>query len=397
MNESRARILFVNHVARLGGAECSLLDLVRHLDPQRYELHAALPARGELPELLRQAGVRVHTLPLRRLRKTANPAVLAGNALNVAWVSRRLAALIRRESIALVHANSTTAHLYAGPAAGRCGVPAVWHCRDLVSLGRLGPKLFRQASRVIAIADCVRLHLAPYVDDPAKLRTVRHGIDPSFCAAPDAAVRVRAQLGIPAGTRVVGMAGQMVPWKRHRTFLVMAARIARELPGTRFVVAGADLFNEHPDYTQELRGLVDELGLAESVTFTGHRSDMADLLASLDVVVHPAVREPLGRVLLEAMAVGRPVVAVNACGPAEIIRNGIDGVLTDSDSPWELADAVLHLLHEPALAARLGEAGRTRVAEHFSATATARQIEAVYAELLPPGGGPRSELHARGD
>jgi glycosyltransferase involved in cell wall biosynthesis len=376
------RILYVNHVSRLSGAEQSLLELLRHLDRNRFEPVVALPPDGELTERLQALGIPCHPLPLRRLRKTFNPFRLADALANVAAISGQLTQLIRRERIALVHANSNTAQLYAGTAARRGGVPCLWHTRDLVPLGMLGGWLGRHATAVIAISDCVRRQIAPCTRDPEKLLTIRHGIDP-------AAFAPLCLAGKQAGNLFhVGMIGQMVPWKNHIAFLEAAARLATVVPEARFVVAGGDLFHDHPGYRAHLEARAAELGLRDRILFTGYQPDVARLLESFDVLVHPATREPLGRVILEAMAMGKPVVAVNACGPSEIIRHGIDGLLAASDGSNDLADAVLSLIRDPAQARRIGDNARRRVEQDFNIRHTVSEIEAVYERLLADGAAP---------
>ena len=411
------RILFVNHVARLGGAERSLLDLVRRLDRQRFVPVAVIPGPGELADGLLVGDVPCHYLPLRRLRKTVNPFQLPGIAANVIGVARDLTALIRAERISLVHTNSNTAQLYAGPAARRAGVPCLWHTRDLVALGPLGRWMDRHATRTLAISECVRRNVARYTRDPAKLRTVYsriavpsspHALDPmgrARASGPAVTVMQQELLGHgaartpspyheydastePPFAPVIGMIGQLVPWKGQRVFIEVAALVAAQIPAARFVIVGGDLFDEHRAYCAELQSRAAELGLASRLTFTGHRPDAAALLSGLDVLVHPVEREPLGRVVLEAMAAAKPVVAVNACGPGEIIRDRVDGLLTATAAPAELAAAVVSLLHDPELAARLGAAARQRVARDFDIGETVRQIEAIYDEVLAAGGTP---------
>ena len=367
-----ARILFVNHVSRISGAERSLLDILRHIDRSRFEPIVALPPGGELTEALRQCGVRCLPLPLRRICKTTNPWRLAVSLLNVVKVTVQLTRLIRRERIALVHANSNTAQIYAGPAARLSGVPCIWHTRDLVTLGLLGPWLNRFSSRTIAISDCVHRHVSLCIHPPNKLRTIYNGIDIS---------------GPQTGTLlhkgpVFGMIAQLVPWKNHGAFIETAARLATILPDARFVIAGDDLFAEHRGYRTTLESKIAQLGLKDRLLFTGHLPDVTPLLESIDVLIHPAVREPLGRVILEAMAREKPVVAVNACGPAEIIRHGIDGLLAASDRAEDLAEEALCLIHNPLLAGQLGAAGRQRVEQDFNIRNKIREIEALYDDLL---------------
>lgn len=382
------RILFVNHVSRVSGAERSLLDLLRHLDRGRFEPLVCLPPGGELTEALPATGAPAYHVPLRRLRRTANPLRLAGDLAHAAWVIRRLARLIRDERIDIVHANSDTAQLYAGPAARWAVVPCVWHTRDLAPLGALGWWLERYASRVVAISDGVRRRVQPCVRPASKLRRLYNGIDLEGLAIRGDGSATRAELGLPADVPVVAMMGQMVPWKGQGAFIEMAACLGRTLPPLRFVIVGGDLFDEHPRYVAALRARSDELGLRDRILFTGYRADAVRLLDAVDVLVHPATREPLGRVILEAMAKGKPVVAVNAGGPAEIIRNGVDGLLAESDRADDLAQAVLRVIGDPMLAAQLGAAARRRVAECFNIRDRVRDIEALYDELLPPGGPP---------
>jgi len=367
-----ARILFVNHVSRISGAERSLLDILRHIDRSRFEPIVALPPGGELTEALRQCGVRCLPLPLRRICKTTNPWRLAVSLLNVVKVTVQLTRLIRRERIALVHANSNTAQIYAGPAARLSGVPCIWHTRDLVTLGLLGPWLNRFSSRTIAISDCVHRHVSLCIHPPNKLRTIYNGIDISG-----------PQTGsLSHKGPVFGMIAQLVPWKNHGAFIETAARLATILPDARFVIAGDDLFAEHRGYRTKLESKIAQLGLKDRLLFTGHLPDVTPLLESMDVLIHPAVREPLGRVILEAMAREKPVVAVNACGPAEIIRHGIDGLLAASDRAEDLAEEALCLIHNPLLAEQLGAAGRQRVEQDFNIRNKIREIEALYDDLL---------------
>jgi len=384
-----ARILFVNHVSRISGAERSLLDMLRHIDRSRFEPIVALPPGGELTESLRQCGVKCFPLPLRRICKTTNPWRLAVSLLNITKVTVQLTRLIRRERIALVHANSNTAQIYAGPAARLSGVPCIWHTRDLVTLGLLGPWLNRFSSRTIAISDCVHRHVSPCIHPPNKLRTIYNGIDTTLNAPhgksqnslPDEPVGPQTERLLHKGP-VFGMIAQLVPWKNHGAFIETAARLTTILPAARFVIAGDDLFDEHRGYRTMLESKIAQLGLKDRLLFTGHLPDVTPLLESIDVLIHPAVREPLGRVILEAMARGKPVVAVNACGPSEIIRHGIDGLLAASDRAEDLAGEALRLIHNPLLAGQLGAAGRQRVEQEFNVRNIILEIEALYDELL---------------
>lgn len=375
------RILYVNHVSALGGAEESLLETLRALDRARFEPLAVLPGPGPLAARLASESVPVFSLPLRRFRKTRNPLSLLAAAVNILSVAVRLARLVRHERIELIHANSATAHLYGGLAAGWAGIPCLWHCRDLADLGRLEPWLVKKASAVIAISGTVFRHLQRK-DASLKVTVIPNAIDAGRFEQAARGSAVRSELGLEPGHFVVGMAGQMVPWKKHDLFLRMAARLTADLPEARFLVAGGNLFGTDTAYEARIRALAGELGLGGKVVFTGHRSDMPAVLAALDVLVHPADREPLGRVILEALALGKPVVAVEGAGPAEILAGGA-GLLVPPGHAGALADAVLGLRRDPAGAAALGRAGRARVDTLYSPASHVSEIETLYAGLLP--------------
>jgi glycosyltransferase involved in cell wall biosynthesis len=377
----RQKILFLNHVAVLGGAEISLLETVTALRRAGHECAVAVPSPGEMADALAREGVAVHFLPFRRFKRTLDPFVLATNVLNVVCVVVRLAALIRRENVGLVYSNSNTAHIYGGAAAMIAGVPCVWHSRDLVELGILGRWMFFTATKVVAVSQAVNRHLRCY--GPASgIVTVRNGIDPGRFGGTRNGPDLRDETGIEREAFVVGMAGQFVPWKSHALFLRAAALIAREIPGARFLIAGGNLFGEAPQYEGSLRDLARELGIGDRVVFTGHLRDMARFYACINVLIHPADREPLGRVILEAMAAGRPVVAVNKCGPSETVRDGIDGVLVRPGDVSAMAKAAIALWTDRGLAVRMGSAGRERIRGSFSLAGQAARIGEVCSSLM---------------
>ncbi len=380
----RRKILFLNHVATVSGAEASLLDTVMALDRVRHEPVVMLPGPGRLSEFLAHARIRTEFMPLCRFRKTSNPLLLLGYLFQVLTGARRLARFIRREQVDLLHANSNTAQVYAGLAARWAGIPCVWHCRDLVELGVLGKWMAAHATAIVAISTAVKRQLCQYGPE-VKITVIHNGIDGvAFQTGADGPA-VRREWGVKENAFLVGMAGQLVPWKNHALFLKAAGTIAAAVPEARFLIVGANLFDPGSGYEAGLRALAREAGLEERLIFSGYRTDMNSVLAGLDLLIHPADREPLGRVILEAMALGKPVIAVNAGGPAEIIHSGIDGVLVPPGDDEALAETAMALWRDKDKAARLGVAARERIRRDFSSRAHVEKIEALYDTLL--GGG----------
>lgn len=377
----RITILWVNHTAVMGGAEASLLELAAGMDRTRFDVMAAIPGPGPLAEAFAAYGISTVRLPFRHFRRTRHPARLAGYGLHLLTTARRLERVIRERRIDLVHANSNTAQLYAGLAAARAGVPCLWHCRDLVRLGALGRPMAARADRVVCISQAVRAALEAE-GIAGRAVVIPNGIDPDAWAGRTAESDPRREWGVAPDAFLVGMAAQLVPWKRHDLFLEAAARIAAAVPGARFVLVGGALLDSAASYERALQKQAERLGLGQALLLAGPRSDMAAVLRSFNVLLHPADREPFGRVILEAMAVGTPVVAVDACGPAEIIRPGVDGLLAPPGDAAALAEATIGLARDRVLAERLAQAGRERVRAAFSRRRHVDQMEALYATVV---------------
>lgn len=371
-------VAIVNHSAYGGGAEQGMVDIASCLDPEEYRVLAVLPERGDLAERLEGTGAEVITVPLKRLKKTANPFTLAGYLYTFGRVVPRLARIFREREIDIVHANSNTAQLYAGPAAKVAGKPCVWHSRDLVNLGPLGPLLARTSDLTICISDAVLKHVSSFSSNQQKLVRIYNGIDVEKYRTTGQGELVVREMKIGAERFVVASVGQLVPWKKHRLFLDSALLIAGDVPEALFLVVGDDMFGDHQGYIKELKGYAAELGIAERVVFTGNREDMGAIYDCTDVLAHTASAEPFGRVVAEAMAAGKPVVAAGSCGPSEIIRDGEDGVLVEPDDPAAVAAAVTELAHDRDLAVRLGTAARERIARDFGLGAFSEAIREAY-------------------
>ncbi len=375
------RVLLVNHVSRCGGAERGLLDIVGAVAPRTAAFTVVLPGTGPLDDVLTGAGVPLRHAPLRRLYRTRNPWRLGAYAYVWLRAVRRLAHIIRDERIALVHANSTTAHLFTGAAAARAGVPCLWHCRDLVPLGALGPRLARSATRILAISDAVAADVARYAPAPGRVVKLANGFDVAAYAPRGSRSATRDALGLPPHAFVVTMVAAFIPWKRHDLFLDAAARVAAELPEARFLVVGDDRFGDHPGTLAALRQRAAETHLAGRVVFAGFQADMAPVYEASDALLHPAAREPFGRAVAEAMCAGLPVVAVADAGPRELIRDGRDGLLAPPGDVARMADALCRLGRDPALRQRLGAAARTRIADAFSLTAFGHNLSTIYRDV----------------
>jgi len=366
-------ILYLDHATELGGAEHSLLELLRALDRGRFAPTLACPA-GRLADRAAQLDVPVVHLAVEKL-KSRNP---LASLWRLRRGSRRLRRLLADGGFALVHANTLRTAVYASTAARAAGVAFVWHVRDSRVPGLTRAWLLRRCDAAIATSQ----FLAHSLGRSRKLHLVPNGIDPARVPPEAAAAAFRSEFGIPPEAPVVGCLGRIRPWKGQGHFLQVAARLAAHLPEAVFLVVGSTLFPDPGrDYQAELRAEAERLGITDRVRFTGHRDDPLAALGAMSIVANCSEHEPFGRVLIEAMACRRPVVAFRSGAVPEIVVDGSTALLVPFGDVDAMAQAVLDLVRSPMRAEAYGEAGRQRVAAHFSLQASTAKVEALYTQF----------------
>lgn len=386
-NDGKMHVLYLNHVSQMSGAEQSLRALLWQFRRAGNEVEpvVALPGSGPFADLLRDEAWNVTFAPMRRLHRPQG--FLDGlNALvHIFQTAPYIARLGRQTGTDIIHSNSTTAHLVGGLAAERLNVPSVWHARDLVSLAKVAPALAARSTAVIAISYSVAQQLETDGVPPEKILTVHNGLDPDEwnVSGEQAGADLRQTLGADADAFLFGCVGQLAPWKNHVAFIEAAAQMAanENCANARFVIMGGDLWGEHKEYVQQLRALVKENNLQDRFNFVPHQNDAVSALAAFDCIVLASHEEPFGRVLIEAMALQKPVVAYNENGPSEIITHEKDGLLVDPQTENGLAQAMQRVLHDAELRQALSRAGRATVTEKFHIADSAQKIADLYRRI----------------
>ena len=292
-------------------------------------------------------------------------------------LARDVIRAVRAESPDLVHTHLVHADVYGAIAAKRLGVPVIStrHNDDRYLLGpfRYVDRAFaRPAYRLIAISDAVRRFLERAGHDPAKLLTIRYGLDE---LPPGPSEPTPATAGIPADAPLALAVGRLIAQKDHATLLRAFARVRAGLPQARLAILGAGPLEG------ETRALAAELGLADAVSLPG-RTAIRDWLERADVFVHTSRWEGFGIVLLEAMLAGLPIVATAVSAVPEVVADGETGVLVEAGDVGGLAAALEALLADRERAAALGEAGRKRAREEFAVARMAERTAAVYEDAL---------------
>lgn len=377
-------VLVLDHAGVLGGAELSLLDVIAGLEGS---VAVRLFADGPFRAVLERRGVDVQVLPMGALGVVKKGGLLPSpGALLATW---RLSGRVAREARAarVIYANSQKAFVVAALAGFRCRTPVVWHLRDL--LGRphfsaLNTRVAvmlanRGAARVIANSCATADAFVAHGGDRTKVRVVHNGIDPApFDAVSGVQARaLREQLSPGAGC-VLAVFGRLHAWKGPQ----VAIAAMRALPeDCHLWIVGAPLFGEQA-FESELHRRVAQYGLGERVRFLGFRDDIAVLMRAADVIVHAStLPEPFGRVIVEGMLAGRPVIATAAGGVGEIVTDGQTGLLVPPGDAAAIARAVQALRDDPSRAAALAAAGAVHARQAFSVGAMVRGVRAVLHEV----------------
>jgi len=285
----------------------------------------------------------------------------------------RLALRLARQSkeFDLIYANSQKGFVVGALASIIAGRPLVWHLHDLLtdqhfsaSRRRLVTALANQrAARVLCNSAATQAAFCESGGAEQLTRVIPNGfdVDPFDAVNSAATERIRRTLS-PDGAPLVGVFSRLAPWKGQHVLLDAMA----DLPDVRAVLVGGALFGEEA-YEQALRVRAEALGIAERVTFTGFRDDIPALMSACDVVAHTSTSaEPFGRVIVEAMLAGRPVIATRAGGAQEIIEEGRIGTLVEPGDPTALAAALRDLVARPERTLQLAALGRLFARERFS-------------------------------
>ncbi len=374
----------------LGGSLTGIVELINKLDPERFAAVLALyEAKPALNGYLTPACA-VRVLPELPVPYTdGNRGRLGRGVLRARELvdvvlprTRALQRLFARERPALVYlANGVTANLDAILAAAWMGIPVLSHEKGF---RRIGPPE-RLASRWVDVLVGMTEELTEFYRGRRLLArrfcTIYDGIDRSTLV-PGGGVGIRQEFGIPADAPVVGIVGHIQEWKGQMLVADAVARARTRHPALHcLVVGGVHRFGV--DYAEKLRERIAQPDLAGHVTLAGARTDVAACFDAMDVAIHSSIRrEPFGRVMIEAMSLGRPLIAPAEGGPRFIVADGETGLLVLPRNPEALADAIVTLLDDPERRRRMGIAALARVDRLFSIERHVQTFQALFDEIL---------------
>jgi glycosyltransferase involved in cell wall biosynthesis len=380
------KILYVNHTSEVSGGERSLLDLLRAL-PATARPHVAAPP-GRLLTAVARLGIDTTPIVGTAGSLRLHPVHTSRAAAEIGLAAIQVRRAAQRHDVDVIHANSIRAGIVV--ALARAARPAtIVHIRDCLPPGAITSATMRMiastATTVVANSRYTAQAMAAAAPG-ARPEVVYNPVDlERFNPTRIDRAWARRRLSMASESRLlIGVVGQLSPWKGHDTAIEALKRLSDWgidahllLVGSAKFVARATRF-DNDAYDRQLHELVARAGLERRVSWLGEREDVPELVRALDVLLLPSWEEPFGRSLIEAMAMGVPVVATNVGGPAEIIREGSEGCLVAPDDPDAWARTIRRLAENPRLRQEIGSAGRRRVEQAYTPDRHATAMLDVY-------------------
>ena len=411
------RVVYVNPVGLLGGAELSLLDLMAAVGDARPGLqrHLILGTEGPMAQRARDFGIEVHSLPMPESIVGLGDSALSGGPALLSLMSfaarsapgagaaylyaRRLRGLLDKLSPHIIHSNGIKTHCLLSLVKPQ-KAPVVWHVRDFLGSRALMSKVLRWASSgaaaAIAISEAVKQDTMKLMS-AVPVAKMYDAIDiAGFSPGKADGVSLDRDAGLPdapPGTIRIGLVATYARWKGQLLFLEAAGLLARRCPDLplRFFIIGGPIYHTAGSQfsSGELSARIASLGLGDRAGLVPFQSDPAHVYRKLDIVVHASTKpEPFGRTIAEAMCCERPVIISRGGGAIELVRDGEDALSFSPGDAESLAFAMEALAVNPALRLRIARAARAAAIERFSRPRLGREVLAfydeVYATTRPP-------------
>lgn len=368
--ETLHKVLFFDHSLEMGGSERSLFDIISGI---RSFIPVFVTPSTKLLSKFSSIGIRCiyFPMPLKVLKRKRDKPFAFSDTYNLPPIILRFVMVLKKEKPSIVYTNTQKSHLIGVIGSRIARIPCILHFRDVFPRSIFTRTwlhlLCLPATRIIAISKAVAREL-PY---QTKIKVIYNGIK---LTTPNLQPTIH-------NSKTVGYVGQIARWKGIEYFIEAASLVVKEIPTTNFVIVGGPIFGD-TKYLNEIKELTDRLGMDSKIQFVGEKEEVLPYINSLDILVHPPIApEPFGRVLIEAGALGKPIIATNIGAIPEIVEDGVTGVLVPPKDYYSIATAIKKLINTPGPAKSMGERGRERVAKHFNFDTMIKEIEQVIKRL----------------
>jgi glycosyltransferase involved in cell wall biosynthesis len=368
------QILYVHGMESIGGAEQDLLVLLRHLDRAQWLPAVACPAQGEFRDRVEALGIPVFPVTFPAWRK-------------VSWffsryaAVRELSAALKRFRPELIHVNDLWWVPHTLRAVRRLSerpMPVIAHVRQHLKPQKARTYELDRVDHVLAVSHKIQDALERGGVLPERVSTLYSGVDVAAGSTQVGGADIRIRHGIPSDAFVLGTVANLLPIKGLETMIEALPSVRMKVPTAHYVIVGGG----SEAYLRELLHLCKDRAVRDVVHLVGFQHPPWAYLASMDLYVQPSRDEALGIAAIEAMAMGKPVVAAHVGGLPEVVIDGSTGVLFPPGDASALSQAVVALFQDPGVRLAMGRAGRERARQVFDLAATMSRLERIYQRAL---------------
>jgi len=383
-------------MGRIGGNLRTLSYILEQLDRSSVQPVIVAPMASEFLDDVRASGTECLIIePPSSIGRYGGKALKDGllaklrSAFDMVRYNLRIARLLRTRKFDVIYANSIRAVLFVGLAARLTRTPLLWYVKGELNnpwLDRFG---YAVCDRILFFCEANRDDKYPALARKyrQKIGILRIGIDPAMTEAVERRDRshVRRDLALdPARVNTIVLGQLYRPKGQHFAIEALAA-VVKNYPEVKLYIVGDHVIEEYRGYRAELDALVANYGLSEHVVFTGWRTDAVDILASMDIMLHPSLSEGFGRAVLEAMALGKPVVVSRVGGLREIIRHGENGFLVAPGDVAGISAAWSELVAQPALRETFSREARKEVFANYLLADKIDQLAGLWRQMAEEG------------
>lgn len=362
------KVIHVITDMKIGGAGHWLLNLLRNYDRQKLDIKVVVPKDSKLKQEIKSLGIEVIELP-----------GIGDKSLDFASI-HAFYGLFKREKPSIVHTHASLSARFAARGAGVAAIVHTKHCLDQTKTG--WKKTVAAAinnglsSSMTAISEAVAQNLLDNGAPRNKIKVIYGGVDELKQLEEAEIQRLRSSYGIAGEDILFGMVARLAAVKGHRYLIEAAELVAKERKDIKFILAGTGPLEE------ELKKLVKDKGLEETVIFAGFIKEVAGIYNILDVNMITSNSEALCLALIEGMSLSKPMIGTDVGGVPELIKSGETGLLVPLGQPKALAEAILALAQNKELREAMGRQARQLMLEKFSASKMAEEIGKLYEDLV---------------
>ncbi len=371
----KKKILVICNAPGISGGEFSLFQFLEKINKNKYIIFIAISEKLQFTHII-PGYCRIINLPFIWFTFTLNPFVLLKYTINIIKNTIAISNIINENEIEVIYSNSIKSHIYGAFIKLILGKKTIWHIRDNLKNKLLGKALALWSDKII----CISKLIYESNNVPKRKKELLYGGIDSNKWKPQTIKKseLRENLGLHPSVKLIAQISQVTSWKNHPDFIKAAQYVLKYHPDVHFIIIGNCLNKKDNKYLNTLKNKIKKDSLNKYFTFLGFQKNIREIISQINILVHPAINEPFGRVIIEAMAMEKPVVAYNCGGPKEIIENNKTGFLIEPFNFISLGKTVNALLENDNLSITIGKAARIRIIEKFNITTHVKKMEEVF-------------------